>query len=582
MAEHKSIYRKVSLDRLSSPEQLDQKVTVVSPSGWIAIISLAVLVVAALFWGFLGSVSNRVSGGGVLMPREGVVTLISTTSGQITDVYVSAGEYVERGQIIASVSQDEITRQIQRVQDNLEALDAIYPRTLDLDILALNTELYREFSGLASQIRAARIQQEAQRAEAEHHENDFASQRTSLAHQIQRIEGQIASLERQISAHTRSLAYQREVDLENARAQDRQRFDIPEDDANLIQMRGQRDEFLLQRDYVREDLAALLAQQSILPPDDPNYDLLEAEIVGRRRQESSLDNQITSISSQISLQEYIFRGQQEAARAAPSVYEQVRNRPIYDPSLAQMHSQLDDLRQQLNQAQEQEAQGGSDTDFLWGGYNQTEGHIVSLTEQFANLQQIARQDLLRELEYLELRFEQYSVVTAGFSGTITSLAIYRYNFVQPGSVIGNIVRSVPEGNTYNVVLYVPVDRGMLIREGMNANISPTTVNREEHGHMLGVVTAVSEFAVTQEHMMSTLQNQQLVQTFGGQGAVIEVVVELERDDSTVSGFQWSTLRGAPFTIEPGTICIGEVTVYTQRPIDMVMPFLRRLIVGGDG
>ena len=520
MAEQKSIYRKVSLDRLSSPEQLDQKVTVVSPSGWIAIISLAMLIVAALLWGFLGSVSNRVGGGGILMPREGVVTLVSHTSGQITEVYVSSGERVEAGQIIARVSQDELTRQIQRVQDSIDSLDAINPHTFYLDIEDLNTELYREFSGLASQIRAARVQQEAQRTEAEHHETDIANQRVSQTQQVQRIEVQISSMERQISEFTRSLAYQREVELENARAQDRQRHDIPEDDASLIQMRGQRDEFLLQRDFLREDITRLLNEQNALPLGDPNYYVLEAEIVGRRRQESSLENQITSMESQISLQEDIFRRQQDAARAAPSVYAQVRNRPNYDPSLAQMQAQLEDLRQQLRQARTQEAQGGVATYFLWGGYNQTESHIRSLTEQFANLRQVARQDLMRELEELEFRYEQYSVVTAGFSGTLTSLAAYRYDLVQPGSIIGNIVRSAPENDTYNVVLYVPMDRGMLIREGMSVNVSPTTANREEHGHMMGVVTAVSAFAVSHEHMMSTLQNQQLVQTFGGQGAVI--------------------------------------------------------------
>jgi HlyD family secretion protein len=122
---------------------------------------------------------------------------------------------------------------------------------------------------------------------------------------------------------------------------------------------------------------------------------------------------------------------------------------------------------------------------------------------------------------------------------------------------------------------------MLIREGMDVSISPTTVNREEHGHIIGVVRSVSMFAVTQDHMMATLQNQQLVHMFAERGAVLEVEVELLRSDETISGFRWSTPRGAPFAIEPGSIASGDITVYTRRPIDMVIPFIRRLVYGGD-
>ena len=51
MSENK-IFRKVSLDRLSSPEELDQRLTVVSPIGWVALIAVALLISAGFIWGF--------------------------------------------------------------------------------------------------------------------------------------------------------------------------------------------------------------------------------------------------------------------------------------------------------------------------------------------------------------------------------------------------------------------------------------------------------------------------------------------------------------------------------------------------
>jgi HlyD family secretion protein len=150
--------------------------------------------------------------------------------------------------------------------------------------------------------------------------------------------------------------------------------------------------------------------------------------------------------------------------------------------------------------------------------------------------------------------------------------------VQPGSVLGNIVRGDQDVSSSNVILYVPMDRGMLVEEGMEVNISPATVNKEEHGYIIGQIVSVSLYAVTQEHMMAVLQNQQLVHTFAGQNAVLEVEVELITNSETVSGYQWSSPRGAPFSISPGTICQGEIIVSSQRPIDMVIPFIKRLFI----
>lgn len=44
----RQIYRKKALDRLDSPEQLDQLLTIVSPMGWAALLALVALVIWAI------------------------------------------------------------------------------------------------------------------------------------------------------------------------------------------------------------------------------------------------------------------------------------------------------------------------------------------------------------------------------------------------------------------------------------------------------------------------------------------------------------------------------------------------------
>jgi HlyD family secretion protein len=51
-----SIFRKVSLDRLASPEQLDQAMQATTPGGWLALVAIALILVAAIGWGVAGAV----------------------------------------------------------------------------------------------------------------------------------------------------------------------------------------------------------------------------------------------------------------------------------------------------------------------------------------------------------------------------------------------------------------------------------------------------------------------------------------------------------------------------------------------
>jgi hypothetical protein len=65
------LFRKVALERMSSPEQLDQLLQVTAPRNWLALAALMGLLVAAIGWGFVGRISTTISGQGVLVPGSG-------------------------------------------------------------------------------------------------------------------------------------------------------------------------------------------------------------------------------------------------------------------------------------------------------------------------------------------------------------------------------------------------------------------------------------------------------------------------------------------------------------------------------
>ncbi len=106
------IFRKVALERLSSPEQLDQMVQVTDPKGWLALTGIGALLLAAIGWGVFGSIPTTSQGDGILLRQGGISDLVSNATGQVQEVLVSVGDVIEKGQPVARIQQDALLRQI--------------------------------------------------------------------------------------------------------------------------------------------------------------------------------------------------------------------------------------------------------------------------------------------------------------------------------------------------------------------------------------------------------------------------------------------------------------------------------------
>ena len=58
------IFREKSMKRVSSPEELNDYIRVTTPSVWIVLIALAVLLVGMLAWSIFGTVERHTADGG--------------------------------------------------------------------------------------------------------------------------------------------------------------------------------------------------------------------------------------------------------------------------------------------------------------------------------------------------------------------------------------------------------------------------------------------------------------------------------------------------------------------------------------
>ncbi|HEY9421966.1 MAG TPA: NHLP bacteriocin system secretion protein [Thermoanaerobaculia bacterium] len=120
------IFRKVALERLSSPEQLDQLLQVTEPKGWLALGALGLLLCASMAWGVFGSIPTEARGEGILLRQGGVTSVVAAENGQVEEILVSVGDVIEKGQVVARIRQEELLRQIQDSHERLADARAKY------------------------------------------------------------------------------------------------------------------------------------------------------------------------------------------------------------------------------------------------------------------------------------------------------------------------------------------------------------------------------------------------------------------------------------------------------------------------
>lgn len=405
MAAKKSIFRQAALDRLSSPEQLDQLLVVTTPKSWVALMTLVALIVSALLWGIFGAIPTQVSGQALFLRSGGLENITVGDAGRLTDLSVRSGDEIREGQLIARLARPELLEELNSTREQLSELQE---RLLWLSELNQTQEELR---------------------------GDL------LAERRQNLQDQVV--------------------IQQER---------------LITRRELLDDGLITRnDY--------LATQEELEQTRANLQQLS----------------ITALEEQKGLEEEI---------------SNIRSR-------------------------------------------------VSETE--------------RRLSVLGHQFRENTTVRSPYSGRVVEVQGATGAIIPSGRSLVTVEPTGPSIKSLEVRLFVSALDGKRIAKGSEALLSPAGVRREEYGYLRGRVISVSEYPVTREGIMRTIQNEDLVRQFIERGAVFEVRIDLIRDPSTPSGFDWTSAQGPPLQITSGTLGSGQITVRRQRPISLVVPVLREWV-----
>lgn len=360
-----NIFRKTAIDKISSPDDLDKNVQVVSIHGWIALISAIILLLIIIVWSFIGSISTFIEGNGIVMYGSGIENIIATENGTITDLNIEVGEIVDKNTTIARISQNDIVNQINLYKNYCSELDNFK-----------NTKF------------------------------------------------------------TDSISY---------------------------------DLYLTLKD-----------------------DIIDYQSTDDSAQKSILYNQLSTTCNML----------------------------------------LDDYQKKVSDLQQQ---------------------------------------LINK-----------SSINVSSNGKVLEVYKKTGDYIQVGDVIASIIIQNIDADDQTqslnneVILYIPIDDGKKITKGMSVQINPSTVDKEKYGCIIGTVKSVSEYAVSEESMLDVLNNELLVENISTGDALIEVHIELLKDNNTISKYKWTTKNGAPVTIAPGTVCSGRIAIDENKPIEIVFPFLKTI------
>ena len=275
------------------------------------------------------------------------------------------------------------------------------------------------------------------------------------------------------------------------------------------------------------------------------------------KSESDFRSQIENVSRQI----------ETAKRKEKNMKELFDDGLITEMEYLEAHKEVLSMEMQKQSAEQQ---------LLNAGVNRVRTSTESKQEKMNLQHQIA--EAKKQLEIERKNYQIATKIVSPVSGKIYEISVARGSYVPPGSTVAIVEPISSDGGTLQAVMYFPVKDGKRIKRGMNIAVIPSTIKQEEYGYIQGIVTSVSDFPVSPQYLQTVMQNPALAQGFAADPP-IEVRISMVTDPTTETGFHWSSSRGPNDTLTPGIPTTGFVIVRSQRPIEMIVPLIKKKVFG---
>lgn len=208
-------------------------------------------------------------------------------------------------------------------------------------------------------------------------------------------------------------------------------------------------------------------------------------------------------------------------------------------------------------------------------YNKYNGITVDAnTSLYATQFETTKASMVSQCEEQMLELDKQLVlcdVKSPVNGIVANLSVINGGYISQGSVALSVMEKLADDV---IMCYAPVSAGKSVEPGMKVIVCPMNVNKDEYGHMEGEVIFVDSFITSQSQIVSEVGDQSLAQAFTSQGPVMAIKVKLLKDDSTASGYYWSSKRAKDIIVYNGTMVSADIITEDKKPITLLVPKLK--------
>lgn len=636
------IFRKSSLEKLSSPEQLDKMIVITSPTLWLSLAGAAGIVIAALLWGIFGRLPTEVDSYGIYVNRAGVQSVYAKSSGTVSEILVTEGSAVKRGDIIALLDSKEIDDMLWEYEERIAAVEAV---TMDSEndvytpdnksLMDVKNQMITLYSALnqdqalleykteelgVKRLEAAESEQAYLAVETEYFNSLYVGDSTQEQLDYSQAQAAFSTAGSYLESANGSLSQ-----AELAYAQALSQYNAAKNNYEKLQAaKAAQESIYREKETTLNTILAACNYSGAVTPETVSVMDFEKIV----KDGTGSDDIGTIKALQLAAEEYIKAYQSyqgfmtESAMAAEQQYQQsmeqqrlaqeaaaeARDRAqstaeSYSAQKDAAGSAYDAARQNyiakvqaLGRAQAKQSELANRYNMALSQYNTDWSAVMNLEDAVSQLEvQIAidQQNIDNQLEVITKQFyatkgsilsqlkneyEQYRQqrkqmeISASADGVISNISVTQGSVLGVGSEVAKI--QMGDDSDSIVVCYIPIGAGKKIQEGMEVMVCPSTVKKEEYGHMKAYVVSVDDYITSTEDMLKQLGDNNLVESFLQNGPVVEVVCELERSEDTASGYYWSSKKGASVVIDAGTMVEVSVVTEEKAPITMLIPYLK--------
>lgn len=627
-----NIYRKASLDRLASPEQLDKMIRIASPSLWIALSGAGLVVISVLIWAVFGTLPDYVSVSGLYMTNTGNMESYATYGGKVTEILVQKDQYVEEGDVLAMVENEDTGLMVQQLEERIDAVEKV-TLTSNNDVATsdnmqmlqykqqyqqagLNLEQNQDtISALKEKLEEVKAQVAEYKEKMDAAENAYLAavgddSANAATFRYQEAQNDLATAQSlyQSAASTLSAlqesyssAAQGLTDLQSQYADLESQYQNLQNSLSTLktQLSGYETQYeMLKNQYpngeypqeVKNQLTSLessiLQAKTSITTTEGNMQTISGQTDQLKSGIANQNTQIQSIESQVSNAEEEYNNALAELNQAQAVYDAAEKEyGSYYSSQNSRTAEQSRLNTEFSEAstlysnafsQQQSLEQQIEELELTGSQEEKSKNVNLKTyeEQF----DAAKESVLNDLN---AQLESYSTagateeIKANISGTVVDIPVEKGQMIAQGASVAKIKSdSGVEEETQIVRCYVPLSDGKKLEEGMEVVVIPSTVSEDEYGHMTGTVSKVGTYTVSASEMLQMLGDEVMVQGFQQQGPCVEVLVSLDKDGSTVSGYAWSNRKGEKVSVQENTPVSAKVQVKQDAPISKLIPFLK--------